>query len=203
MCHPLATCLQTSFGISCTCPAQYSGNGYGPFGCVSSSEAPNSCLSHPCLNGGICSNVGTFGYRCVCPPNTVPPRCARPTNACTPNPCQNGGTCTPLTFGRYRCMCPPRKTGRNCQLEARSCGGVLNALNGTLKYPLGDNYPHNAVCAWLIKTDEAKVLNVTFTRFNLELSMECRYDWLQIHDGRSSAAQMIGRYKKNGSAFSN
>lgn len=91
-------------------------------------------------------------------------------------------------------MCPPRKTGRNCQLESRSCGGVLNALNGTLKYPLGDNYPHNAVCAWLIKTDEEKVLNVTFTRFNLELSMECRYDWLQIHDGRSSAAYMVGRF---------
>lgn len=103
----------------------------------------------------------------------------------------------PTSFGRYRCMCPRLRTGRNCQLIARPCGGVLNSLNGTLKYPLSDHYPHNTVCAWLIKTNEDKVLNVTFTRFNVELSLECRYDWLQIHDGRSSAAYMIGRYKQN------
>lgn len=35
---------------------------------------------------------------------------------------------------------------------------------------------------------------VTFTKFNLEHSHECRFDWLQIHDGRSSASYVIGRF---------
>lgn len=35
---------------------------------------------------------------------------------------------------------------------------------------------------------------VTFTKFNLERSHECRFDWLQIHDGRSSASYVIGRF---------
>lgn len=106
----------------------------------------------------------------------------------------------------------------------------MNSLNGTLKYPLSSVYPHNSRCAWLIKTDEDKALNVTFTQFNLESSNECRYDWLQvrktfikgmhqkiynfcinfiyqIHDGRSSASLMIGRFcgsalPKNGNIIS-
>lgn len=197
VCHPLATCTQSQFGVSCTCPQRYSGNGYGPFGCAESNAAPNACSPNPCLNNGVCTNNGAFGYRCMCPAGTMQPRCTRVFDSCSPNPCRNGGTCmyTPRGFS-YRCVCPPHKTGANCQLETRSCGGVLNSLNGTLKYPLGANYPHNAVCAWLIKTNEQKVLNVTFVRFNVELSLECRYDWLQIHDGRSSASYMIGRYEE-------
>lgn len=121
-----------------------------------------------------------LGYRCECPPETFPPRCSRLLTLCSlANPCQNGGTCIP--FGRsYRCQCPSDRTGRNCQMEVRSCGGVLNAFNGTLKYPLSSAYPHNSRCAWLIKTEEDKVLNITFSKFNLELSRECRYDWLQV-----------------------
>lgn len=197
VCHPLATCTQSELGVSCTCPARYSGNGFGPFGCIESILAPNGCSPNPCLNNGICTNNGAFGYRCVCPVGTVQPRCARANNLCSPNPCQNGGICMSGSFQRYRCVCPPHRTGRFCQLEARLCGGVLNSLNGTLKYTLDANYPHNAVCAWLIKTNDDKVLNVTFIRFDVELSVECRYDWLQIHDGRSSASHVIGRYILN------
>lgn len=133
----------------------------------------------------MCVNVGTFGFRCVCPTGFLPPRCSRTTNVCSPNPCRNGGTCTQINRYDYRCSCPTGKTGRNCQLQSRSCGGVLNSVNGTLKYPLSDSYPHNSMCAWLIKTDENKVLNVTFLKFNLELSLECRFDWLQVNNSTS------------------
>ncbi|XP_031624566.1 cubilin homolog [Contarinia nasturtii] len=198
VCHPLATCVQNLYAVTCVCPPHYVGNGIGPFGCTRSTSA-NSTIdgcssSNPCQNGGTCISVGSFGYRCQCPPHTNGPRCARSVNACSPNPCQNGGTCTLNSRFLYRCTCPPSRTGRNCQMEVRSCGGVLNGFNGTLKYPLSAVYPHNARCAWLIKTDENKVLNVTFTKFNLEHSVECRFDWLQIHDGRSSASYMIGRF---------
>lgn len=66
-------------------------------------------------------------------------------------------------------------------MEARTCGGILNAFNGTLKYPASNTtYTHNSRCAWLIKTDEEKVLNITFTMFSVERSNDCRFDWLQV-----------------------
>lgn len=180
----MARCVQTSYAISCICPALHEGNGIGPNGCIRSNSTYNACASNPCMNGGTCMLFGTFGYRCVCPPHTSLPRCARLLSyVCVPNPCEFGGTCVQMrTFGMlsYRCICASGRTGRNCQTEMRSCGGVLNSFNGTLKYPLSDTYPHNARCAWLIRTDENKVLNITFTKFNVEASRECRFDWLQV-----------------------
>lgn len=180
ICHPLATCVQNQFGVSCICPPHYSGNGIGSFGCIQSNSTFDGCSVNPCLNDGVCISVGPFGFRCECPAGTVPPRCTRPNSTCVPNPCRNGGTCIRMSQVQYRCSCPPGKNGRNCQSDVRSCGGILNAFNGTLKYPIADSYPHNSRCAWLIKTFENKVLNVTFSKFNLEHSRECRFDWLQV-----------------------
>lgn len=180
MCHPLAQCVQNQFAVSCICPPHYSGNGIGPYGCTQSNSTIDGCTVNPCLNDGVCIPFGTFGYRCECPAGTVLPRCARALNICSPNPCRNGGTCSQTSRLQYRCNCPTGRTGRNCQLETRSCGGLLNSSNGTLKYPLTGTYLHNSRCAWLIKTDENKVLNVTFTKFHLEISRECRFDWLQV-----------------------
>lgn len=180
ICHPQATCIRNGFAITCICPPHFTGSGIGPFGCVRSNSTFDGCSLNPCHNGGTCFPVSAFGFRCECPPNTAPPRCIRLTSSCSPNPCTNGGTCVPGGRGIYRCVCLPGRIGRNCQTEARSCGGVLNGINGTLRFPLTGSYQHNSRCAWLIKTDEDKVLNVTFTKFNLEVSRECRYDWLQV-----------------------
>lgn len=193
ICHPLARCVQNRFTVSCICPFGYIGDGYGIFGCTQTNSTADPCSSNPCLNGGTCTHSGLFGYRCECPPGTLMPRCISFSSACSSNPCQNGGTCRTVGRVGYRCSCPTGRVGYRCQLEQRTCGGVLNAINGTLKYPLSNAYPHNSRCAWLIKTDEDKVLNITFTKFELEGSRECRFDWLQIHDGRSSASYMIGR----------
>lgn len=179
-CHPLATCVESRYSVSCICPPNHTGDGYGPFGCIASNSTILACMANPCLNGGTCTSTGTFTFRCECPPGTVQPRCSRAINSCSPNPCQNGGTCIQLGHNQYRCACPSNRNGRNCQLEVRACGGVLNTFNGTLKFPSTNNYPDNSRCAWLIKTDDDKVLNVTFTKFNLEFSRECRFDWLQV-----------------------
>lgn len=193
ICHPLATCIQSMFAVTCICPPHFSGNGIGRFGCVQSNSTLDGCSPNPCQNGGTCVSLGPFGYRCECPNGTVEPRCARQTSICTPNPCQNGGTCTAINRWQYRCACTATRTGRNCQTEARSCGGVLNSYNGTLKYPLTGTYQHNSRCAWLIKTDEDKVLNVTFSNFRLEHSRECRFDWLQVSNSLSARINALSR----------
>lgn len=179
-CHPSATCVQNLYGSTCICPPHHVGNGIGPLGCIRSNSTFDGCTQNPCRNGGTCTPIGSFAFRCECPAGFSLPTCIRRTNFCSPNPCQSGGTCVPLGQVTYRCDCTEGRFGRNCQLVQRACGGILNSVNGTLKYPLGATYPHNSRCAWLIKTRPDKVLNITFTKFNLEQSQECRYDWLQV-----------------------
>lgn len=70
----------------------------------------------------------------------------------------------------------------------------MASISGNLKYPLSERYEGNSQCAWLIRTNETKVLNVTFSKFELEDSAECRFDFLQINDGRSAASPVIGRF---------
>uniref|UniRef100_A0A182RN21 Cubilin n=1 Tax=Anopheles funestus TaxID=62324 RepID=A0A182RN21_ANOFN len=202
LCHPMARCVDYGSAVpNCICLPGYVGSGFGPNGCYRSSLNP--CASAPCRNGGTCVKIDAQNYSCTCPPDTNPPNCMRTTSPCEINPCQNGGTCfsTGGSFGRISCRCPPGYTGLRCQTQVRACGGIRYQLNGTLRYPeFNGTYNHNARCAWLIKTNDTQVLDVTFTQFNLEVpvgSGECKYDWLQIHDGRTSAAQIIGRFCGN------
>lgn len=181
VCSPTARCVENAYGVSCICPPLFTGNGYGPNGCTQLNFTNDVCASHPCQNGGQCVNIGVSTFRCICPPGTLLPMCALPNqNPCAMNPCRNGGTCAVINALRYQCTCTRSFTGVNCQTETRACGGVINSLSGSLKYPLSDSYPHNSRCAWLIRTNDTKVLNVTFTKFNLENSRECRFDWLQV-----------------------
>lgn len=180
ICHPMAQCIDGPYRSMCICPNGWTGSGYGPSGCERTGLM-DPCALNPCLNGGTCSpSAQGASFSCTCPPGTVRPLCALATDPCSNNPCQNGGTCTTVNTYRYRCSCPPKYTGMTCQSEVRACGGVLNGLTGTLKYPPSENYPHNSRCAWLIKTNVTQVLNVTITKFNLENSQDCRFDWLQV-----------------------
>lgn len=80
------------------------------------------------------------------------------------------------------CSCPRGFSGFLCQNQARRCGGLRSAENGSIKYPVDSTttYNHNSRCAWLIKTNHTKVLNVTFHKFDLEDSRDCKFDWLQV-----------------------
>lgn len=94
----------------------------------------------------------------------------------------NGGNCTNTSGQQYHCTCHSGFTGSNCQNQLRMCGGLRDTLNGTIRYPEDSTakYVHNSRCAWLIKTNHTKVLNVTFSKFDIEHSAECKFDWLQV-----------------------
>lgn len=189
--------------VSCDCPSGMVGFGIGPRGCRPNPNA-EPCAARPCLNGGTCTANGTTGFQCQCAVGFAPPFCLPDMqHPCVVNPCQNGGTCLlttslrqSLSDARYTCRCPLTHTGDTCGQELRTCGGVLSSRSGVLRYPVTTSaqYGPNQRCAWLIQTNVTQVLNVTFRAFNVEASSECRRDWLQIHDGASSSAYMIGRF---------
>lgn len=199
-CHSVAFCIPSQTGVICSCPSGYTGNGYGPNGCV---LLPSShCASNPCRNGGICIN-NTLSYTCQCPSGYSGVNCEHmdTISACRSNPCLNGGTCSPIGHQTqlYVCSCLPGWVGPQCQNEIRSCGGIRLSSSGTIQYPPVGQTPTTGrtKCAWLIRVNETQSLNITFTQFNLTETSECRQDFLQIHDGKNTATPIIGRYCGN------
>ncbi|XP_026326618.1 cubilin homolog [Hyposmocoma kahamanoa] len=203
-CHPSAQCIESS-GINgqvgqCICPEGMDGDGVGLQGCyVSAFNSTTGCDSNPCGVHGQCHPL-RHGYTCICYRGYSGALCDSPSNYCASSPCLNGGTCRVDESGArgFRCECTAQYTGDVCHVMVRSCSGLFQQEEGSIVYPLTNTtYSHNSKCAWVIQTDEDKVINVTFSRFNLEESPDCRYDFLQIHDGRSTASPHIGRFCGN------
>ncbi|KAM4534255.1 cubilin [Odontesthes bonariensis] len=195
-CYASATCSSSpgsNFPV-CTCPPGYTGNGYGPTGCTQTS---NICqTNNPCVNGQCVNTTSAPGYICNCNSGWQGPNCDQNINECTSNPCQNGGTCTDGING-FACTCTSQWTGLLCQNPQQECGGHLTGPAGSFSYPNTpghDQYDHQVSCAWVITTDPNKIVRITFPFFHLESSANCNFDFLQIHDGDSASAYMIGKY---------
>ncbi len=62
------------------------------------------------------------------------------------------------------------------------CGGTFQGTSGSIRYPVvpDQSYSHNMDCVYLIRVPADKVVNITFTRFELEQSSTCSYDWVQV-----------------------
>ncbi|GFG35967.1 hypothetical protein Cfor_02931, partial [Coptotermes formosanus] len=206
-CHPLARCLDnpriSQSYVECICPSGYVGSGVGPAGCVptfggggtTSRGVVNPCDHVHCVNGNCIPNFAGAPV-CVCYPGYTGNVCNVMVDSCSSQPCQNSGTCVQDGATGYHCVCAEGYTGSRCEEEEQSCGGVLTGLSGRLQYPHSGSiqYGHNVNCAWLITTNTTKVLQLNFTKFDVEHSPNCEFDFLQIHDGRSAGAHMLGRY---------
>ncbi|XP_023561215.1 cubilin [Octodon degus] len=192
-CHPHATCLSSQGSLPlCTCLLGYTGNGYGPNGCV---QLGNICLSHPCLHGQCIEMVS--GYLCQCDAGWAGVNCTENINECLSNPCLNGGTCVD-GINAFSCECTSSWTGSHCQTPQQVCGGSLSEMNGSISYIISDVvYLQNVNCFWIIRTEEGKVLHLTFTFFRLEQETDCPNEFLQIHDGDSLADFPLGRFCGN------
>ncbi|XP_005856789.1 PREDICTED: cubilin, partial [Myotis brandtii] len=189
-CHPQASCSPGPGSLPfCTCLPGYTGNGFGPNGCV---QLSNMCLSRPCLNGQCIDTVS--GYLCKCESGWAGINCTENINECLSNPCLNGGTCVD-GINAFSCECTRFWTGFLCQIPQQVCGGSLSGVNGSFSYKSPDvGYVHDVNCFWVVRTEERKVLRITFTFFQLESVSNCPHEFLQIHDGDSSAAFQLGRF---------
>uniref|UniRef100_A0A3Q0S8W6 Neuropilin n=1 Tax=Amphilophus citrinellus TaxID=61819 RepID=A0A3Q0S8W6_AMPCI len=80
------------------------------------------------------------------------------------------------------------------------CGGYLDASDAgyitTPGYPL--EYPPHQNCRWIITAPEPSqriVLNFN-PHFEIE-KLDCRYDYVEIHDGNSESADLLGKHCSN------
>lgn len=77
---------------------------------------------------------------------------------------------------------------------------MLRNTTGSLWFPPRDgsgsvhNYQPDERCAFIIRTQRGMILNITFGMFDLESSTDCTADFLQLHDGSSLTARLIGRF---------
>ncbi|KAG5668318.1 hypothetical protein PVAND_016262 [Polypedilum vanderplanki] len=67
---------------------------------------------------------------------------------------------------------------------ASDCGGVFTATNGIIKTPSypNKNYENNKTCEWLIRADETHSIQFQLTDFDLEETLNCTKDYLEIID---------------------
>ena len=71
-------------------------------------------------------------------------------------------------------------------------------MAGFIDFPVGEGnlYQHSLSCDYTITVDQDKVVNITFTQFNLEgrPGSRCGFDWLAVYDGPSSRDTLLGRF---------
>ncbi|TKS67496.1 Neuropilin-2 Vascular endothelial cell growth factor 165 receptor 2 [Collichthys lucidus] len=94
----------------------------------------------------------------------------------------------------------PGKPLREPRFAAEPCGGYLDASDAgyitTPGYPL--EYPPHQNCRWVITAPEPSqriVLNFN-PHFEIE-KLDCRYDYVEIHDGNSESADLLGKHCSN------
>ena len=74
-------------------------------------------------------------------------------------------------------------------VKVLACGGSYDAPAGFIDFPVGDGtmYDHSLSCDYTISVEPGKVVNITFTQFNLEGGAgDCSFDWLTVFDGPTS-----------------
>ncbi|ODM98815.1 Cubilin [Orchesella cincta] len=80
------------------------------------------------------------------------------------------------------------------------CGGNYFTEYGVVKSPRYPNtYPNSKSCVWVITAPRGRQIELNVTDFDLEdaTTSGCRYDYLEIRNGRFSTSPLIGKYCGN------
>ena len=77
-----------------------------------------------------------------------------------------------------------------------SCGGNFFTDSGIIRSPgyPNTNYPHQRDCVWLIEVQNGRQIVLNVTHFELENNSNCRFDYLEIHNGREERSPLIGKF---------
>ncbi|KAJ7381125.1 hypothetical protein OS493_004723 [Desmophyllum pertusum] len=85
-------------------------------------------------------------------------------------------------------------TNEKCEMKQADCIEEKTADKGVIMTPYyNTQYPNKLDCAWTISVG-GKDLRLKFTSFDLEESVNCTADYVNIRDGKDKTAPLIGRY---------
>uniref|UniRef100_W5MX16 Cubilin n=1 Tax=Lepisosteus oculatus TaxID=7918 RepID=W5MX16_LEPOC len=85
--------------------------------------------------------------------------------------------------------------GFSLTYQIASCSRVYEQAFGYLKSPgWPDMYPHNIECEIILHAPENNSISLFFNSFDLETHTSCAYDFLEIKNGSTSSAPLLGRY---------
>lgn len=130
-CKNGATCRNADHGgFTCECAEGFTGE--------RCEERKQNCSSNPCLNNGICTDVGG-SFLCTCPSGWTGTTCSVRKPLCAPNICKNG-KCVENKINRsYHCICESGFAGKHCDERVPECKGDNPCKNGGTCIDEGDN----------------------------------------------------------------
>ncbi|KAK3746278.1 hypothetical protein QZH41_016541, partial [Actinostola sp. cb2023] len=80
-------------------------------------------------------------------------------------------------------------------LEKPESRGYHNKTRGSLQSPLyPNNYPSNTKYAWQIELLPGYVIDLMFDDFQLEFSVNCTQDFLEVFDGADNSSVSLGKH---------
>ncbi|KAM6953504.1 cubilin [Aplochiton taeniatus] len=75
------------------------------------------------------------------------------------------------------------------------CGGTFTDSEGILISPnWPNNYANNRQCIYLIRLPLHEVVSLNFTHLSMEAHSGCLFDYVEVRDGNSEMAPLIGKY---------
>ncbi|KAH8411154.1 hypothetical protein KR222_008786, partial [Zaprionus bogoriensis] len=73
------------------------------------------CGTQPCLNSGICTDLGNDIFKCMCHAQFTGELCEIDLDPCSSAPCLFGGRCENIEPNNYSCICPMHLSGKRCE----------------------------------------------------------------------------------------
>lgn len=75
------------------------------------------------------------------------------------------------------------------------CGGLINSPSGSISSPnYPHNYNHNAECDYLIYVAKGSTIDLNFIEIDIEPLNDCKFDYVELFDGKNEFSPKIGRY---------
>ena len=75
------------------------------------------------------------------------------------------------------------------------CGGSFSDLTGVITSPgYPSLYPSNQNCVWILSMPNGNQIRLNFEYFDLEVNVNCDYDYLLVRDGAEANSPIIGRF---------
>ncbi|XP_045482434.1 cubilin [Harmonia axyridis] len=100
-----------------------------------------------------------------------------------------------LQLARTRIISSGFTLSYNFVKESKLCGGDFHSDGGFIRSP--DNagsMSFNTDCTWTITVQHNHQILLNVTKFNLDLTEDCKFDYLEIRNGKSASSPLIGRY---------